>query len=74
VFLTECQCQPTFQLRTWQYIPEDFELHTSCHENLKSHMETAMFAETLDNSQHLMRLTPESQSVTLKLANTLSVV
>jgi hypothetical protein len=25
------------QLRTWQYIPEDSELHTRCHENLKSH-------------------------------------
>jgi hypothetical protein len=25
------------QLRTWQYIPEDSELHTHCHENLKSH-------------------------------------
>jgi hypothetical protein len=25
------------QLRTWQYIPEDSELHTHRHENLKSH-------------------------------------
>jgi hypothetical protein len=25
------------QLRTWQYIPEDSELHTRHHENLKSH-------------------------------------
>jgi hypothetical protein len=25
------------QLRTWQYIPEDSELHTRCRENLKSH-------------------------------------
>jgi hypothetical protein len=25
------------QLRTWQYIPEDSELHTRCRDNLKSH-------------------------------------
>jgi hypothetical protein len=25
------------QLRTWQYIPEDSELHTHRRENLKSH-------------------------------------
>jgi hypothetical protein len=25
------------QLRTWQYIPEDSELHTSRRQNLKSH-------------------------------------
>jgi len=25
------------QLRTWQYIPEDSELHTRRRENLKSH-------------------------------------
>jgi hypothetical protein len=25
------------QLRTWQYIPEDFEFHTRRRENLKSH-------------------------------------
>jgi hypothetical protein len=25
------------QLRTWQYIPKDSELHTRCRENLKSH-------------------------------------
>jgi hypothetical protein len=25
------------QLRTWQYIPEDSELHTRRHDNLKSH-------------------------------------
>jgi hypothetical protein len=25
------------QLRTWQYIPEDSELHTRCRENLKPH-------------------------------------
>jgi hypothetical protein len=25
-------------LTTWQYIPEDFKLHTCCHENLKSHL------------------------------------
>jgi hypothetical protein len=25
------------QLRTWQYIPEDSELHTRHRENLKSH-------------------------------------
>jgi hypothetical protein len=26
------------QLRTWQYIPEDSELHTRRRENLKSHI------------------------------------
>jgi hypothetical protein len=26
------------QLRTWQYIPEDSELQTRCHENLKSYL------------------------------------
>jgi hypothetical protein len=26
------------QLRTWQYIPGDSELHTRCRENLKSHI------------------------------------
>jgi hypothetical protein len=28
------------QLRTQQYIPEDFELHTRCRENLKSYLRT----------------------------------
>jgi hypothetical protein len=27
------------QLRTWQYIPEDSELHTRRRENLKSHID-----------------------------------
>jgi hypothetical protein len=31
------------QLRTWQYIPEDSELHTRHHENLKSHMPTVVY-------------------------------
>jgi hypothetical protein len=26
------------QLRTWQYIPQDSELHTHRHENFKSHI------------------------------------
>jgi hypothetical protein len=26
------------KLRTQQYIPEDSEVHTCCHENLKSHI------------------------------------
>jgi hypothetical protein len=30
-----------FQLRTWQYIPEDSELHTRRRDNLKSHTFTA---------------------------------
>jgi hypothetical protein len=29
------------QLRTWQYIPEDSELHTRRCENLKSHKQEA---------------------------------
>jgi hypothetical protein len=29
------------QLRTWQYIPEDSELHTRRRENLKSHRVTS---------------------------------
>jgi hypothetical protein len=28
------------QLRTWQYIPEDYELHTHRRESLKSHKTT----------------------------------
>jgi hypothetical protein len=28
------------QLRTWQYIPEDSELHSGRRENLKSHIES----------------------------------
>jgi hypothetical protein len=32
------------QLRTWQYIPEDSELHTHRRENLKSHMLEPDFA------------------------------
>jgi hypothetical protein len=48
VFLTECrpmmmeaartsETSVDIQLRTRQYIPEDSELHTRRHENLKSH-------------------------------------
>jgi hypothetical protein len=36
VFLTETSVD--IQLRTWQYIPEDSELHTRRREKLKSHM------------------------------------
>jgi hypothetical protein len=32
-----CETSVDIQLRTWQYIPEDSELHTRRHENLKSH-------------------------------------
>jgi hypothetical protein len=32
------------QLRARQYIPEDSELHTRCHENLKSHMKCFCFS------------------------------
>jgi hypothetical protein len=31
------------QLRTWQYIPKDSELHIRRRENLKSHMEIMIF-------------------------------
>jgi hypothetical protein len=31
------------ELRTWQYIPEDSELHTRRRENLKSHICIALF-------------------------------
>jgi hypothetical protein len=32
------------QLRTWQYIPEDSELHTRRRENLKSHKVSLLLA------------------------------
>jgi hypothetical protein len=35
------------QLRTWQYIPEDSELHTRRRENLKSHKENNSFLPDL---------------------------
>jgi hypothetical protein len=31
------------QLRTWQYIPEDSELHTRLRENFKSHIYPSCF-------------------------------
>jgi len=34
------------QLRTWQYIPEDSELHTRRRENLKSHTDKERANET----------------------------
>jgi hypothetical protein len=33
------------QLRTWQYIPEESELHTRRRENLKSHMVVSWFTQ-----------------------------
>jgi hypothetical protein len=30
------------QLRTWQYIPEDSELYTRRHENMKSHKDSLL--------------------------------
>jgi hypothetical protein len=32
------------QIRTWQYIPEDTELHTHHRENLKSHIHSMHYA------------------------------
>jgi hypothetical protein len=31
------------QLKTWQYIPENSELHTRRHENLKCHMDNILY-------------------------------
>jgi hypothetical protein len=41
------------QLRTWQYIPEDSELHTRCRENLKSHTRDIMFSWKYTNDSLL---------------------
>jgi predicted P-loop ATPase/GTPase len=46
------------QLRTWQYIPEDSELHTRRRENLKSHMLTSvlLFAcETWKSTKKILK-------------------
>jgi hypothetical protein len=45
------------QLRTWQYIPEDSELHTRRRENLKSH--TALMAVRKKGAT-LMKIQPDS--------------
>jgi hypothetical protein len=44
----------TSNLRTWQYIPEDSELHTRCHEHLKSHTATYRFQESLSFSYNIL--------------------
>jgi hypothetical protein len=35
-----------FNVTTRRYIPEDSELHTSRHENLKSHIDSTCYRET----------------------------
>jgi hypothetical protein len=44
------------QLRTWQYIPEDSELHTRRHENLKSHTGTLKFSPPMWSVTDVMRV------------------
>jgi hypothetical protein len=56
------------QLKTWQYIPDDFELHTRCCENLNSHkfLEASL---SCSQASYLIQSTPYLKSFLILYPN-----